>query len=611
MNALTHETSLAIEPKDAFFAFARKSRIFDAATLDSLIDLSLGNDLETLLDTLSSQNRLTSYQRECILEGRSHALIIGPYTIFEEIGEGGFGKVFKAFHQIMRRTVALKVIAARFVESRDVRDLFLREVEATTRLSHPNIASAYDANDENGVLYLALEYINGPNLDSWVRKNGPLDASRACAVILQVAEALEYTHERGMLHRDLKPNNILISNGWNESEVGPAPSNRPPWQIKVIDFGLARLHPFGTPQSGTIRQEAELVGTPEFISPEQALDFHKVDIRSDLYSVGCTLYFLLAGRCPFMGATQLQTIAMQLKDEPQPLTDARPDIPLFLASLVRRLMAKKPEDRFQTPTELADALRDALTKIEWQDCGSSRLLSVAQVVPIEEVDLPQTDMVTVGIFEGDSSAAAPIVADNVGTIPVAQVEDPRPTEDWAPALWQEWIAIVETIYSGMPNLLSETEYSTLRSTLLNALRRPPESTPNEISKLYSRMELFVEPWLMIRTLRDLDRRTLAGLRDTCLRYDAELPASAQSHRSGRNGYVALLIAILALTIVGVCMWRHELVHWIGTKRFAGSSLLTRNLDAEAPLSTGTADRSRRPGLARSELPLSIAPCLES
>jgi serine/threonine-protein kinase len=296
---------------------------------------------------------LTRFQARHLLAGRVRGLLLGPYRILEQVGRGGMGRVYKASHQGLNRLVALKVLVPGLLETDGARELFDREVRAVSRLVHPNIVTAYDAGEEDGRHYLVLEYVDGPNLDHLVRRQGPLAVGQACDFVRQAALALQCAHEAGMVHRDIKPANLLLQCRGTDAAARA--------RIKVSDFGLARLHPPGEAATGstaTIAAQANAVmGTPDYISPEQARCLHKADIRSDLYSLGCTFYFLLCGRVPFPGGTAMEKLIRHSTESTPTLGRLRPEVPPAVAAIVERLMAKRPEDRFQAPAELAEALR--------------------------------------------------------------------------------------------------------------------------------------------------------------------------------------------------------------------------------------------------------------
>jgi tRNA A-37 threonylcarbamoyl transferase component Bud32 len=261
------------------------------------------------------------------------------YRVVRLLSEGGMGSVYEAEQIAMQRRVALKVIRRADAASPASLERFRREVRAAARLSHPNIVTAYDAETAGEVLFLVMEYVEGITLAWLVKERGHLLIDEACDYIGQAALGLQHAHERGLVHRDIKPDNLIrCSDG----------------TVKILDFGLAAL----TAEGGEGLTEANVVmGTPDYMAPEQAEDSHGADIRSDLYSLGCTLYYLLTGKPPYPAPTPLLKILAH-RDRPVPsLRRARPDMPSELAAVVERLLAKKPEDRYQTPRELAAALK--------------------------------------------------------------------------------------------------------------------------------------------------------------------------------------------------------------------------------------------------------------
>ena len=301
---------------------------------------------------LVKEGVLTKFQAEQLLAGRTGGFVLGQYRILDEIGKGGMGRVFKALHVTMNRTVALKVLAPQLVETEKAQVLFQREMRAAARLMHPHIVTAYDANRIGNRYYLVLEYIDGPNLDRLVREQGPLPVGLACEFIRQAAEGLQYAHEMGMVHRDIKPSNLLVL------LPGGEPRRRR-CTVKILDFGLARLQggDNDAQEVATIVTRPNMVmGTPDFVAPEQARNLHDVDIRADLYSLGCTLYFLLTGEVPFPEGGTLEKLIRHTTEEPLPLEKLRGDVPPAVSALVRKLMAKDPALRYQTPAELATAL---------------------------------------------------------------------------------------------------------------------------------------------------------------------------------------------------------------------------------------------------------------
>jgi serine/threonine-protein kinase len=300
---------------------------------------------------------LTKFQAEHLLAGRNAGFQLGQYRVLDQLGRGGMGRVYKAEHRTMARVVALKVLAPSLLQTARAQDLFLREARAVAQLVHPNIVTAFDANEAGGRYFLVLEYVDGPNLEQLVRRQGPLPADVACDYVRQIANGLQCAHNLGMVHRDIKPANLLVQTR------GRAPGS--PGLVKISDFGLARLNAPPTDgttpdvsNSGTIvARENTVMGTPDYLSPEQSRNLHSVDIRSDLYSLGCTFYFLLTGQVPFPGGNTLDKLIRHSTEVPVPVSAFRQDVQEPVLAIVARLMAKEPQERFQTPAELADALQ--------------------------------------------------------------------------------------------------------------------------------------------------------------------------------------------------------------------------------------------------------------
>ena len=334
--------------RDTFLQNLRVSKLLTKqqymVVLEKLGDVQ---DSREIAKALASWKLLTKFQAKMLLLGRNSGFFIGPYRILDQLGQGGMGRVYRAMHQTMNRVVALKVLAPQLVKTERAHDLFLREVQAAAQLTHPNIVMAFDANENEGRHYLAMEFVDGPNLERYVKKHGSLPVGLACEIIFQAANGLQHAHEKGMVHRDIKPANLLLQQEPGADTI----------QVKILDFGLARFHQNKKSPSHTIEAKKDSVmGTPDFLSPEQSKSLHDVDIRSDLYSLGCTFYYLLTGAVPYPGGSTVDKLIRHHKEAATPIEDLRPDVPRQIANIVRRLMAKDPEDRFQTPDELMDAL---------------------------------------------------------------------------------------------------------------------------------------------------------------------------------------------------------------------------------------------------------------
>ncbi len=278
------------------------------------------------------------------------------YRLLEKIGEGGMGAVYKAMHTKLDKIVALKVLPSRCIRDEQAIGRFHREMKAVGRLEHPNIVGASDAGEADGQHFLVMQYVNGIDLAALMEKVGRLPVAEACELIRQAATALQFVHEQGMVHRDIKPSNLMVTSDG---------------QVKLLDLGLALLHdqPDARQQStdsssaaevaGDLTAHGQLMGTLDYMAPEQCDDSHQVDIRADIYSLGATLYKLLSGAAPF-GDTTFDTpikkmIALSEENAP-PLRTKRPDVPEPLAAIIRRMLAKKPSQRFAAPADVANAL---------------------------------------------------------------------------------------------------------------------------------------------------------------------------------------------------------------------------------------------------------------
>jgi serine/threonine protein kinase len=265
------------------------------------------------------------------------------YEMIRELGRGGMGVVYLVRNKLMGRLEVLKVVSGHLDERPRARERFLREVQSAAKLQHKHIVTAYSAMRLDKSLILAMEFIDGDDLGKVVKSSGPLPVTTACDVIYQAALGLQHAHERGMVHRDIKPANLIAARDGNE------------YIVKVLDFGLAKVTTEGQTESGLTR-EGQLLGTPDFIAPEQIRDAQSADIRADIYSLGCTFYCLLTGKPPFHGQHVWELYGAHLSTAAGPVSIVRPDVPVALDAVVAKMMAKDPRHRYQTPAEAAQAL---------------------------------------------------------------------------------------------------------------------------------------------------------------------------------------------------------------------------------------------------------------
>jgi WD40 repeat protein len=306
------------------------------------------------------------------------------YRILAVLGTGGMGTVYRAQHLLMEREVALKVINRSLMGSANLVERFRREVRSAARLSHPNIVTAHDAEQAGDWHFLVMEYVPGISLSRLVAEKGTLSVVQACDYARQAALGLQHAFECGMVHRDIKPQNLMLT---------------PAGQVKILDFGLSRLgnetaananaaeltavpteQGGGGLASGSLTMTGVLMGTPDYIAPEQVRDAHAADTRADIYSLGCTLYHLLAGKPPFSGKTDLDKVLGHLDGSPRPLGELRSDVPAKLAAVVARMMARSPQDRYQTPGEAAKALAPFAGLAPTARSGGAWLAAIAAVL---------------------------------------------------------------------------------------------------------------------------------------------------------------------------------------------------------------------------------------
>ena len=294
---------------------------------------------------LVKENRLTKLQVSAVLKGKTKNLLFGEYLVLDKIGSGGMGQVFKARHRPTGKLVALKVLSAEAVGNRRLIERFKKEAKAIGRLKHPNIVRAYEAGKMNRIRYLVMEYVNGENMLARVKRKGPLAIDEVVNCILQAARGLDYAHQKGIIHRDIKPSNLL--------------RDRRTGRVKVVDLGLARVEEPDDESEDQVRltMAGQMLGTARFMAPEQIEDARKADVRSDIYSLACTMYYLLRGKAPYAGETVAHTLMAHVSADIPDLCAKRDDAPTWLGGVFNRMMAKKPKDRYQTMGALVEEIQ--------------------------------------------------------------------------------------------------------------------------------------------------------------------------------------------------------------------------------------------------------------
>jgi serine/threonine protein kinase len=335
-------------------------------------------DGAALIEELARLGRLTKYQVEALTERPPKPLLLSNYLLLDLIGSGGMGRVFKALHRRMERVVAIKVLHEKSLTCAEAVERFHREAKAAARLHHPHIVAAFDADEDHGLHFLVMEYVEGRDLAS-LTSPGPLPLSKAVRYIAQAARGLEYAHSEGVIHRDIKPANLLV----NGKGV-----------VKILDMGIARFAETDDPESAVTKaqltQSGAILGTVDFLAPEQAANSKDADHRSDIYSLGCTLYYVLAGGPLHSGKTIVEKIIAHREREAPSLLAVRPDAPPALDDLIRRMTARRPSDRIASATEVAQTLEALLAEAGPSWSEEFDLPGPTQVLAPDSIPLPQT-----------------------------------------------------------------------------------------------------------------------------------------------------------------------------------------------------------------------------
>lgn len=351
---------------EQFLDLIRRSQLIEAEQLQKVLqELRAGNNpstlsAEALSEKLVAEGLLTRWQCSKLREGRYKGFFLGKYKLLDHLGSGGMSSVYLAEHVLMQRRVAIKVLPKHRVQDASYLARFHREAKAVAALDHRNIVRAYDVDNDGVNHYLVMEYVEGQDLQRMVREHGPLPCHHAAEYIRQAAEGLHHAHKAGLIHRDVKPANLLVDKHGT---------------VKLLDLGLARFA-HDERASLTLAYDENVLGTADYLAPEQALDSHRVDQRADIYSLGCTFYFVLTGHPPFAEGTLAQRILKHQRENPPDIRRERPDVPEDLVAICMKMMAKKPAARYQSAAEVAQALR------LW-------LINHGYDVPVDDTGLPK------------------------------------------------------------------------------------------------------------------------------------------------------------------------------------------------------------------------------
>ena len=332
------------------------SGLIEEARLNKILDglREEGVDIEStdeLATALIKNNTLTQWQIGKLLQGRHKGFMLGKYRLMSLLGKGGMSAVYLAEHVVMRRQCAIKVLPTKRVNDSSYLGRFHREAQAVASLDHINIVRAYDVDKEidgeTEIHFIVMEFVDGKDLQERVEEEGPLDYFDAADYIRQAANGLIHAHENGMVHRDIKPGNLLVDRHSNT--------------VKILDMGLARFFNNEDEETSlTVAHDEKVLGTADYLAPEQALDSHSVDERADIYSLGCTFYYCLTGHPPFTEGTLAQRLMSHQTKQPPPITEDRSDVPESLLAIIDCMMAKKADERYQTAKETSQALTNWL-----------------------------------------------------------------------------------------------------------------------------------------------------------------------------------------------------------------------------------------------------------
>jgi eukaryotic-like serine/threonine-protein kinase len=330
---------------DEFLRIAKASGLVDSDRLDEAVapwkDATGAPVPEACIQAIIDRGLLTSWQMEQLRRGRHKGFVLGKYKLLRLLGAGGMSSVYLAEHMTLHNKVAIKVLPVKRVDKTSYLARFEREARATARLNHPHIARAFDLDTSGSIHFIVMEYIDGIDLHARVKQDGPLPVRDAANFIRQAALGLHHAHEEGVVHRDIKPANLMVDKRGD---------------VKILDLGLALANDDDEDAGLTKAHDEKVLGTADYLSPEQARDSHKADRRSDIYSLGCTLYYLLVGKAPFAKGSLAERIRAHMNEPAPNLLDARPDAPTAIVELYFRMMEKHPDARQQTAQEVADSL---------------------------------------------------------------------------------------------------------------------------------------------------------------------------------------------------------------------------------------------------------------
>ncbi len=385
---------------DSFLKSIVQSGLLGEAELQAVLQ-TIPRDQQTdsraLADQLVKRGKLSSFQAQKLLKGAYFGLLLGPYEIVAPIGKGGMGTVYLARDTRIGKLLALKILPPKKARKEErMLTRFRRELEINQKVAHPHIAWTYQGGEIQGVFYIAMEYIPGTTLSKLVAAQGPLSVSQAARLGVEVALGLHYAHSQGVIHRDLKPSNIMVT---------------PNGHAKILDLGLALIQGEVSARE-VIGGQGYVVGSMDYIAPEQIKDPVAVDGRADVYSLGCTLFFALTGRPPFPGGTAMEKMKRHRREEPPALRELNARVPAGFVEIIQKMMAKDPEDRYSSMKMVREALFPwAMSEptLPMDQSGDRSFQEAVQALQVEEISSEMVNENIVSKSQGESESSSQVI----------------------------------------------------------------------------------------------------------------------------------------------------------------------------------------------------------